>query len=100
MTAPHRRAVLGRQSALSMAPMGILFLIVFIDLLGFGFAIPVLPFYGELFNASPFTLGVLLATYSFAQLLMAPVWGRLSDRYGRKPILLISIACSCLGYLW
>ena len=80
--------------------MAILFLIVFIDLVGFGLVIPLLPFYGEGFGASPGTVALLLASYSFAQFLMAPVWGRLSDRYGRKPILLVSLGFSIASYLW
>jgi MFS family permease len=83
-----------------MAPMAILFLIVFIDLVGFGLVIPLLPFYGEAFHAAPSTVTLLLASYSFAQFLMAPVWGRLSDRYGRKPILLVSLGFSVASYLW
>lgn len=80
--------------------MAILFFIVFIDLIGFGIAIPLLPFYGERFGASPAVVTMLLATFSFAQFLMAPVWGRLSDRYGRKPILLTSLCFSITSYLW
>jgi len=80
--------------------MAILFLIVFIDLVGFGLVIPLLPFYGEAFHAEPGTVTLLLATYSFAQFLMAPVWGRLSDRHGRKPILLVSLCFSVASYLW
>jgi len=80
--------------------MAILFLIVFIDLVGFGLVIPLLPFYGEAFRAEPGTVTLLLATYSFGQFLMAPVWGRLSDRHGRKPILLVSLGFSVASYLW
>jgi MFS transporter, DHA1 family, tetracycline resistance protein len=77
-----------------------LFLIVLIDLVGFGLVIPLLPFYAERFGASPAAVTMLLATYSFGQFLMAPVWGRLSDRYGRKPILLTSLCFSIGSYLW
>src|SRR5579872_3393650 len=80
--------------------MAILFLIVFIDLMGFGLMIPLLPFYAERFGASPGTVSILLATYSLAQFLSAPVWGRLSDRFGRKPILLTSLCFSVASYLW
>ena len=62
-----------------------LFLIVFIDLLGFGIIIPLLPFYGETYGASPAMVGLLMATYSLGQFVMAPIWGRLSDRIGRRP---------------
>jgi MFS transporter, DHA1 family, tetracycline resistance protein len=80
--------------------MAILFLIVFIDLLGFGLMIPQLPFYAERFGASPGLVTVLLATYSFAQFLSAPLWGRLSDRVGRKPVLLASLCFSFGSYIW
>jgi MFS transporter, DHA1 family, tetracycline resistance protein len=80
--------------------MAILFLIVFVDLVGFGLIIPLLPFYGEHFQASPAMVGLLMASYSFAQFLSAPLWGRLSDRIGRKPVLAVSLAGATLSYLW
>ena len=80
--------------------MPILFLIVLIDLIGFGLVIPLLPFYAERFNASPQTVTVLLATYSLAQMITAPIWGRLSDRVGRRPVLMVSMAAAALAYLW
>jgi DHA1 family tetracycline resistance protein-like MFS transporter len=80
--------------------MAILFLIVFIDLLGFGIIIPQLPFYGVHFGASPAAVAMLMSCYSFAQFFMSPVLGRLSDRIGRRPVLLVSMACSCLAYVW
>ncbi|MGB0670188.1 MAG: MFS transporter [Rhodospirillales bacterium] len=78
--------------------MGVLFLIVFIDLVGFGIVIPLLPFYGTHFNASPATIGLLMATYSLFQLIAAPLWGRLSDRYGRRPVLLGTLGGAALAY--
>jgi DHA1 family tetracycline resistance protein-like MFS transporter len=80
--------------------MAILFFIVFIDLLGFGIIIPQLPFYGLHFGASPAAVTLLMSCYSLAQFFMSPVLGRLSDRIGRRPVLLVSTACSCLAYLW
>jgi DHA1 family tetracycline resistance protein-like MFS transporter len=80
--------------------MAILFFIVFIDLLGFGIIIPQLPFYGVHFGASPAAVTLLMSCYSLAQFFMSPVLGRLSDRIGRRPVLLVSMACSCLAYLW
>ena len=65
--------------------MLIIFLVVAIDLIGFGMIIPLLPFYAEYFEASPAVVGLLMATYSFTQFLAAPSWGRLSDRIGRRP---------------
>jgi len=80
--------------------MLVLFTIVLIDLIGFGLVIPLLPFYAERFGASPDVVTMVLATYSLAQLFAAPVWGRLSDRHGRRPILLVSLAGSAFSYLW
>jgi|SRR5579859_1699245 len=80
--------------------MAVLFFIVFIDLLGFGIIIPQLPFYGVHFGASPAAVTLLMSCYSLAQFFMSPVLGRLSDRIGRRPVLLVSMGCSCLAYLW
>ena len=80
--------------------MLIIFLVVAIDLIGFGMIIPLLPFYAEYFEASPAVVGLLMATYSFTQFLAAPSWGRLSDRIGRRPVLLVSLAGTALAYIW
>lgn len=64
---------------------------MFLVMVGFGIIIPVLPFYAEELGASPTELGLLMAVYSFMQLIFAPVWGKVSDRIGRKPVLLIGI---------
>jgi DHA1 family tetracycline resistance protein-like MFS transporter len=80
--------------------MPTLFLIVFVDLVGFGLVIPLLPFYALRFAASPQQVTVLLAIYSLMQLFTAPLWGRLSDRIGRRPVLMVSMAASLLAYLW
>ena len=80
--------------------MPTLFLIVFVDLVGFGLVIPLLPFYAVRFAASPQEVTALLAIYSLAQLVTAPLWGRLSDRVGRRPVLLVSLTASALAYLW
>lgn len=76
-----------------------IFLIVFIDLLGFGIILPLLPYIAEKYSAGPFQIGLLTATYSFFQLIAAPILGRLSDRYGRKKLLIISQFGSAVGYL-
>ena len=74
-------------------------LVVFIDLLGFSLIIPLLPYYAQTFQASDTTIGLLLASYAAAQLVGAPLLGRASDRVGRRPILLISIFGTFLGFL-
>jgi multidrug resistance protein len=76
-----------------------LFLTVFVDLVGFGIVLPLLPFYGERLGADGFTVGLLVTVYSVFQFVMAPLWGRLSDRFGRKPILLLGLVGSALAYL-
>ncbi len=80
--------------------MPTLFLIVFVDLVGFGLVIPLLPFYAVRFGAAPQLVTLLLATYSLFQLFAAPLWGALSDRIGRRPVLMTSMAASALAYLW
>ena len=74
-------------------------MIVFIDLLGFGLILPLLPYIAEKYSAGPLQIGLLTATYSFFQLISAPILGRLSDRYGRKKLLIISQLGSAVGYL-
>ena len=80
--------------------MVVLFLVVVIDLIGFGIIIPLLPFFAEHYQASPFQVGLLMAVYSLTQFVAAPFWGRLSDRIGRRPVLLFSLAGAILAYLW
>ncbi len=80
--------------------MPILFLIVFVDLVGFGLVIPLLPFYAERFHASPLQMTGLFASYSLMSMLTAPLWGRLSDRVGRRPVLMTSMAAAALAYVW
>jgi len=77
----------------------LLFMTVFIDLLGFGLIIPVMPTYAQQFQASDFQVGLLVASYSFAQFIFTPFWGRLSDKVGRRPVLLISLFASTVGYI-
>lgn len=83
------------------SPLLVIFITVFIDLIGFGIVIPVLPYYAEgtKFGATPSQVGLLFASYSVMQLVFAPVLGRLSDKYGRRPILLISLLGTCIGFL-
>ncbi len=72
-------------------PLLIIFLVVFVNLLGFGIIIPLLPFYAEDLGASPAVVGLLFAAYSISQLIAAPILGDWSDRWGRRPVLLISL---------
>lgn len=76
-----------------------IFLIVFVDLLGFSLILPLIPFYAAKYGASPFVAGLLVASYALAQLIGAPLLGRLSDKYGRRPVLLISIAGTLAGFI-
>lgn len=81
------------------SPLVVLFLTVFIDLLGFGIVLPLLPYYAESFGAAPLVITLLSSSFSLMQFLFAPVWGRLSDRAGRRPILVLSLAGSSTSYL-
>jgi len=80
------------------ASLLVLFLTVFIDLIGFGMVIPFLSYYARVYGASGVTVGAIVGIYSIMQFFFAPVWGRLSDRIGRRPVILISLAASCSGY--
>ncbi len=73
------------------AALPILFTVMFFVMVGFGIIIPVLPFYAEALGATPFQLGLLMAAYSVMQFIFSPMWGRLSDRIGRKPVMMIGI---------
>jgi DHA1 family tetracycline resistance protein-like MFS transporter len=77
----------------------VVFLTIFLDLVGFGIIIPIQPFYAEVFGASPTVVTWLGASYSLAQFVFVPLWGRLSDRVGRRPVLLVSIAVAAVGYV-
>lgn len=83
---------------MSRKPLLIIFITVFIDLLGFAIVLPLLPRYGRHFEATKFELGLLMASFSAMQFLFAPLWGRLSDRIGRRPVLIIGLAGSTLFY--
>lgn len=80
--------------------MVVIFTTVFIDLIGFGIVIPILPYYAEgTFRASTFVVGMLFASYSVMQLIFSPVLGKLSDKFGRRPILFLSLLGTSLGFL-
>ncbi len=76
-----------------------IFLVVFVDLLGFSLILPLLPYYAKEYGATPFITGLLVASYAAASLIGSPILGRLSDRYGRRPILLVSVFGTLLGFL-
>ncbi len=82
-----------------MSPLIIIFVTVFIDLLGFGIIIPLLPFYAQSFGASAFTIGLLSTVFSLMQFLVAPLCGRWSDRIGRRPVILYGLLASCVAYV-
>jgi MFS family permease len=83
----------------SRARLGVIFLTVFIDLAGFGLVIPILPYYAQRFGAGGFGFGALVGVFSGMQFLATVLLGRLSDRLGRRPILLVSIVVAGLGYV-
>jgi len=86
------------ESAASRRPLLIIFLIVVVNLLGFGIIIPFLPYYAEALGASAFAVGLLFAAYSLCQLLAAPLLGELSDRWGRRPVLLLSLVGTVISF--
>ncbi len=73
--------------------------VIFINMLGFGIIVPLLPFYAKSFNAQPWQIGLIFGAYSVGAFFGEPFWGRLSDRYGRKPLLISTIMGNCLCYL-
>jgi MFS family permease len=78
--------------------MLVVFLTVFIDLIGFGIVVPLVPIYSKHYGAGGWLIGVIIASFSAMQFIFSPIWGRLSDRHGRRPILLISTAGAALSY--
>ncbi len=82
------------------ARLGVLFSVIVVDLIGFGIVVPILPFWSERFGANGLLLGLLVASHAAMQFLFAPRWGRLSDRIGRRPVMLITIAGTALSLLF
>ncbi|MFN7915023.1 MAG: MFS transporter [Vicinamibacterales bacterium] len=80
-------------------PLLVIFLTIFVNLVGFGIIIPLLPFYAETFGASPLTIGLLFAVFSACQLIAAPALGDLSDRYGRRPVLIFSLLGTVVSFV-
>ncbi len=83
----------------SKAVLGIIFLTVFLDLVGFGIVLPLLPFYATDMGATPLVVGLIISSYSAMQFLLAPVWGALSDRLGRRPLLILGLFGSAVSYI-
>src|SRR5215211_7532880 len=100
MNAPPTPGTANDTEKFFSAPLLLIFMIVFIDLIGFGMVIPILPIYAqnEPFHASPWEIGWMVGIYSVMQFIFSPILGRLSDRYGRRPILFISLLGSAVGY--
>ncbi|MCA8992900.1 MAG: MFS transporter [Planctomycetaceae bacterium] len=86
------------QQSTNKRALAIVFVTVFIDLLGFGIVLPLLPLYAKSFGMSKMTLGLLMASFSAMQFVFAPLWGRLSDRIGRRPVLILGLAGSTVFY--
>jgi DHA1 family tetracycline resistance protein-like MFS transporter len=97
---PQQPQIRSAEDKFFATPVILIFITVFIDLIGFGMVIPILPFYAETppFNATPFEIGMLVAIYSWMQFIFAPILGRLSDLYGRRPVLIVSLFGSAVGY--
>src|ERR1039458_215729 len=77
----------------------VVFLTVFIDLVGFGIVVPLVPIYSRHYGAGGFVIGAIIASFSAMQFLFAPILGRLSDRIGRRPVMLVSTAGAALSYV-
>jgi DHA1 family tetracycline resistance protein-like MFS transporter len=80
-------------------PLVIIFLTVLVNLIGFGIIIPLLPFYAQTFGASPFTIGLLFAAFSLAQLVSSPLLGHWSDSWGRRPVLIVSLIGTVVSFV-
>ncbi|MEM8993425.1 MAG: MFS transporter [Acidobacteriota bacterium] len=85
-------------AALSLSNLWVLMVSAFVDMIGFALIVPLLPLYADRFGADPFMIGILMGAFAFGQMATAPQWGRLSDRFGRKPVLITSQAVSAIAF--
>jgi len=88
-----------KKTTLKKGALFTVFLVVLIDLMGFGIVLPLMPFFALEYDASPTMVGLLYAIYSLAQLVFSPIWGSLSDRVGRRPIMLLSTFGAVIAYI-
>ena len=89
----------GARKSTSAGKLAVLMVTAFMDMVGILMIVPLMPFYAKSMGAGGFVVGLLVASFSIAQLLMAPVWGRLSDHYGRRPALIVGMAASAIAYV-
>ena len=82
-----------------MAKLIVLFITAFVDMVGFALVLPLLPYYAKEYGATALLVGVLVSSFSVAQLAVAPLWGRASDRYGRRPVIIAGLALSAVAYV-
>ena len=82
-----------------MKRMSVLMAVAFVDMIGLMMVVPLLPLYALRLHADPSTIGLLSASFPIAQLASSPVWGRVSDRYGRRPALLVGLSASAIAYV-
>ncbi len=87
------------ESKLSLKRLWVLMVTAFVDMIGFALLLPLMPLYAQRFGADAFTVGLLMASFALAQMVAAPFWGRLSDRLGRRPIILASLGLSAVAFL-
>src|SRR6187200_793721 len=96
----RQQGAAGREgNALVTRPLLVIFLTIFVNLVGFGIIVPLLPFYAERFGASGLTIGLLFGVFSLCQLIASPILGEVSDRYGRRPVLIFSLAGTVLSFV-
>jgi MFS family permease len=91
--------VTGRMSKAASGKLFVLIITNFVDMVGLLMILPLMPFYAREMGGGGFIVAILMSAFTAAQLLSAPVWGRFSDRYGRRPALLVGLTASCIAYV-